>query len=426
MKRLILSCLLLVSCGKVEFQEEVLLNHISSVDEQISWFLEINGGGEKFILPNESDLSKIPQDPKNELNIYKIRLGQLIFHDNQLSNFPKDSSKKYTYSCSSCHLAENAFTSGNFQGIGEGGVGFGENRIRESGVLIDDLDVQSIRVPTNLNSAYQKNVMWDGRLGFGNFNQGTQSLWNQDDDSFRNSEGFLGVETQAMAGLKFHGILKAQTQEEQQIFEASKLFTNGAYINLFNKAFPSEASPINIKNTALALAAYGRSILSSNAPWQKYLRGDKSALSDAQKNGANIFFGKGRCVSCHSGPALSDGFFYSMGFKDFNETNAILKDEVNVLGRGNFVRDSNYDYKFKTPQLYNLKDYFALGHGGSFKSVRDVVEYKVLAVSENPQIDSLDIYPINLNPKEIDNLVDFVENSLYDNNLMRYKPLSLP
>ena len=100
------------------------------------------------------------------------------------------------------------------------------------------------------------------------------------------------------------------------------------------------------------------------------------------------------------------------------------------LGRGSFTGDAEDDYKFKTPQLYNLKDSPFFGHGGTFNSVRAVVEYKNLATASNADVPSGQLaeafVPLNLSDAEISDLVDFIENALYDANLMRYVPDALP
>jgi cytochrome c peroxidase len=99
-------------------------------------------------------------------------------------------------------------------------------------------------------------------------------------------------------------------------------------------------------------------------------------------------------------------------------------------GRGSFTGDIEDDYKFKTPQLYNLKDSQFFGHGGTFTSVRDVIEYKNEGVGENSNVPSSqladDFLPLDLTTQQIDDLVDFIENALYDANLLRYVPSELP
>ena len=99
------------------------------------------------------------------------------------------------------------------------------------------------------------------------------------------------------------------------------------------------------------------------------------------------------------------------------------------LGRGGLTGREADNYKFKVPQLYNLADINVFGHGGSFTSVREVVEYKNTGVAQNdastPNLDYRFV-PLNLSSTQIDDLLEFLEVSLRDPDLMRYEPTSLP
>ena len=119
-----------------------------------------------------------------------------------------------------------------------------------------------------------------------------------------------------------------------------------------------------------------------------------------------------------------------MGFDDL-DTNDIIGEVADGvrLGRGGLTGDPVDNYKFKTPQLYNLANINVFGHGGSFSSVREVVEYKNEGVAQNDASHAnLDyrFVPLNLSSTQIDNLVEFIEVSLRDTDLMRYEPTSLP
>ena len=78
-----------------------------------------------FKLPSSDDFNNIPQDPGNLLNVEKVLLGQLLYHETGLGLSPKIDIGKQTYSCASCHFAAAGFQSGRFQAIAEGGIGFG-------------------------------------------------------------------------------------------------------------------------------------------------------------------------------------------------------------------------------------------------------------------------------------------------------------
>jgi cytochrome c peroxidase len=88
-------------------------------------------------------------------------------------------------------------------------------------------------------------------------------------------------------------------------------------------------------------------------------------------------------------------------------------------------------FKFKVPQLYNLKDSPFYGHGGSFTSVREVIEYKNNGQPSNVEVIgssqlASQFGPLGLTEEEVNQLTAFVENALHDPNLHRYEPRSLP
>ena len=168
------------------------------------------------------------------------------------------------------------------------------------------------------------------------------------------------------------------------------------------------------------------------------LRGDEDALSEKELKGAQVFFGKGGCVGCHNGPALSsprfatkEEMFFAVGFGDLDMNEGVVGAITDAVrkGRGGFTGDEFDNYKFKIPPLYNLKDSDFMGHGATFATVREVVEYKNAGTSQaDIPLDRLDyrFRPLELTEEEIDELVYFIEESLYDSNLDRYVPTSLP
>ena len=148
-------------------------------------------------------------------------------------------------------------------------------------------------------------------------------------------------------------------------------------------------------------------------------------------NGALLFFDKANCFACHSGPGLNGMDFHAIGMNDLSGNDVVNDvDDATKRGRGGFTGNPSDDYKFKTPQLYNLTDVGFFGHGGSFASIREVVEYKNNAQKENTEVPlsalSPLFAPLDLTESEIDDIVAFLETGLYDNNLARYAPDELP
>ncbi|WP_282079984.1 cytochrome-c peroxidase [Aquimarina algiphila] len=396
-------------------QDQKLLQRLDSVTEGI--------GVSFFILPDSDDYVNIPQDPLNLITAKKVELGKLLFHETATGGNPKVTSNKAMYSCASCHHAAAGFSAGIRQGIGEAGSGFGINgngRIIDPSIPLNLVDIQPIRSPTILNVAYQDVMLWNGQFGGTGTNAGTEANWTNIPENFL---GFEGVEIQAIKGQDVHRLLIDK--------DFVKDFN---YKKLFNKAFPDvpKSERYTKENAALAIAAYERTVLPNQSPWQKWLKGDFEALTKKEKKGARVFFGKGKCFKCHTGPALNDKKFYAFGMDDFdNSSKAIVLDtpgfENVKKGRGGFTKKTKDNYKFKTPTLYNLIDNGFFGHGGTFTSVRDVIEYKINGTPQNPEVpvERLAKQFVNvqeLTENQINNLTLFIENGLRDPNLARYVP----
>lgn len=403
---------------------------IDPLDEQLEQALLSLSGDEGlgfFRLPSPDALNDIPQDPLNPLSAGKVALGQLLYHETGMALKPKSVAGVNTYSCASCHFASAGFQAGRHQGIGEGGEGFGlngEGRRRDPAYSVIDMDVQPIRSPSTLNSAFQIVMLWNGQFGAKGPNAGTEYAWLPGTKPEVNHLGFHGLESQAIAGLDVH-----------RQFAVRDVIEDLGYKAMFDQAFPDmpeeeRYSPIT---TGLAIAAYERTLLATEAPFQRWLRGEKEVMSDVEKEGAILFFGKAGCGSCHTGPALNSMAFYALGMNDLfdcpEETFQTAVDSPTDLGRGGFTGRPEEVYQFKVPQLYNLKDSPFYGHGASFRSLRDVVEYKNLAIPENPDVPpgrlAEAFHPLGLTESEAEAITAFMENALYDPNLKRYEPASI-
>ena len=419
--------------------------------------LDSHSGGQgigMFQLPNHDDFDNIPQDPNNPITREKVRLGRFLYHETAVGTQATDADRIETWSCASCHHVAAGFKAGVPQGIGEGGVGFGADGSERTLAFGLDAtapagspelpDVQPIASPTVLNSAFQELMLWNG--SFGN----AVGSPNASEDAAvveaagpppvkANTFGLAGLETQVLAGTNVHRL---------RFDHGSVMQTNSEYRYLYDRAYPDGDTGFIPDNgtvvttealgAAKAIAAYERTILSTYAPFQQWLRGRDDAMTIQQLRGANLFFGKADCASCHTGPALSskvgaseNELFFAIGFNDFDvdhpQVHGIV-DEATMKGRGGFTGDAADNYKFKIPPLYNLTDTNVFGHGASFTSVRDVVEYKNEAIPQNSAAQNLSdkFVPLGLSDSEIDDLVVFLEEALHDQWLDRYVPHSLP
>jgi cytochrome c peroxidase len=285
------------------------------------------------------------------------------------------------------------------------------------------MDVQPIRTPSVLNTAYQELMLWNGQFGATGMNEGTEASWTSGTPKEVNFLGFQGLEIQAIAGMGVHRLH----------CDPEMLAEMPYYKDLFDQAFPEVDPSVRYTDTIAgqAIAAYERTVLANQAPFQQWLRGDPGAMSDDQLQGAILFFGKAECYQCHSGPAMSSMSFHALGMSDFVQGEVIgMVDEATKKGRGGFTGEASDMYAFKTPTLYNLKNLSFLGHGGSFSTLEEIIRYKNRAISENPEVPENRLsplfYPLGLSEMEIRQLTAFVEEALYDPNLDRYVPYALP
>ena len=400
-----------------------------TLDNQLVVALDAVSGGNglsHFMLPSSGDFVNIPQDPKNPLTEEKVSLGQLLYHETALATRAKLPDGMNTYSCASCHHAAAGFQAGRIQGIADGGSGFGYDggaRDIHAAYPADSMDVQPIRTPTVLNGAYSDVMLWNGQFGATGTNHGTEASWTPGTPKEVNTLGYEGMETQAIAGLTVH----------RMAIDTAVLFPMG-YQPLFDAAFSDVpvAERYNSETAGLAIAAYERTILANQSPFQEWLRGNQKAMGDAEKSGALLFFGEAGCYQCHNGPALSGMSFEAIGMKDLEGYGVYGPgvDDGTQKGRGGFTGNEKEMYCFKVPQLYSLGYSPFYGHGGSFTTLRSVVEYKNEAQPENTDVPAeylSDMYePLSLSEEEIDQLTAFLENGLNDSNLDRYVPASLP
>lgn len=407
------------------------LEEPTSLDQQLVDLLNSKsetGSLDYFVLPASDDLGDIPTDPKNPLTETKVELGKMLFHETDLGRLPKLSEGFGTYSCASCHHVAAGFQAGVKQGIGEGGSGFGnsgEGRVMNTNYQANDLDIQPIRTPTALNTAFQDVMLWNGQFGGTGTNAGTEVQWTENTPKAVNELGFEGLETQAIAGFNVH-----------RLAVDDDFWTSyPTYKEMLDEAFPTLPENERYSNIGigLAIAAYERTLLSNEAPFQKYLKGNRQELSIPQKRGAMVFFGKGNCVSCHTGPALNNMNFYALGMEDLDAQNTDLTIPSALeasKGRGGFTKNAIDEYKFKTPQLYNLKNHNFFGHGGTFESIEDIIRYKNQAQVEKTSLAghqnlASEFIPLGLTDEEITDLVDFLSNALFDASLTRFAPNSV-
>jgi len=158
------------------------------------------------------------------------------------------------------------------------------------------------------------------------------------------------------------------------------------------------------------LATFERTIVSGDAPFDRWIHGDEAAISAAAKRGFALFNGKANCAVCHSGWTFTDAAFHDIG---------VAKDDD--LGRGRLFPSSvKLQHAFKTPTLRDVARRAPYMHDGSVASLAGVIELYDRGGIDRPSRDN-DIRPLNLQSREKADLIAFL-NTLSDTP----KPYPLP
>ena len=122
--------------------------------------------------------------------------------------------------------------------------------------------------------------------------------------------------------INYKGLMGLEANNERALIVHRQLINKQitdslGYTAMFDEAFPEipESERYTRQTAAFAIAAYFRTILTNEAPFQNWLKGDVTAMTEQQKRGAILFFGKAGCVSCHNSPSLNSDphLFFSLG-----------------------------------------------------------------------------------------------------------------
>ncbi len=325
----------------------------------------------------------------------KYKLGQALFFDPVLSG-PRD------VSCSTCHLLQYGTSDGLSQSIGVHGVGLSPERR-----LIKPVR-QHPRHALNLwnrdNNAVRA-LFWDGRIEILNSERrifgsplgkdlppglenilAVQALF-----PLVTTEEMLGeVDDRSATDLpKEHaGLLNELVTNDPSMSETSRmeaplrllmtrLLGAGSMIEwqeryrvLFHNAYRSK-NIFTVADLANAIAHFEEMAFATrDSAWDRYLSGRSSMLSDDEKRGALIFYGKGRCAVCHSGPLFSDFKYHSIGVFGVRAYSADMPED---FGRWNATHEEEDRYKFRTPPLRNVTKTSPYFHDGSEPSLRAAI-----------------------------------------------------
>ncbi|HVR66209.1 MAG TPA: cytochrome c peroxidase [Verrucomicrobiae bacterium] len=267
------------------------------------------------------------------------RLGEHLFMDPLLSGNNQSS-------CATCHQPGNNWQDGVPKAMG-----------------LDGMPLPR-RTPTLWNMAWGNLYFWDGRA--------------------------KTLEEQVLGPMQNP---REMGQQMEQL--VSELSASTEYQQLFAAAFP-ESPTVDEKTISRALATYVRTIVSAEAPFDRWIAGDESAISDSAKRGYTVFAGKGNCAACHSGWNFTDNSFQDIGLPGEDR------------GRGEVLKLAKLDFAFKTPTLRNVAERGPYMHDGSVATLEAVIDHYNGRFLKRPTL-ARDMRDIGLTDAEKADLVEFLK-----------------
>ncbi len=294
-----------------------------------------------WLLPKEA-----PHPVDNQPTADRVELGKKLFFDPRLSG-------DQNMSCATCHSPLFGWSDGLSTAKGN-----------KSAVL-------GRASPTIVNSAYEKIFMWDGRKA--------------------------SLEDQAM------GPMQAAAEMNMNIPSLIKfLNTNPEYLAAFQKAYPNEG--INETTLSKAITSFERTVISNNSPFDRWVKGEKKALSESQVRGFKVFVdpAKGNCEVCHSAPNFTDGGFNNIGLASFGDAHP-------DVGRFSEKPIKSMKGAFKTPTLRDITLTAPYFHDGSAATLEAVVDHYVKGGEVKTNL-SPNLKPLNLTDEEKSDLAAFMRS----------------
>jgi cytochrome c peroxidase len=282
----------------------------------------------------------VPVPADNQLTPERVELGKKLFFDPRLSG-------SNVMSCASCH--NPSFSWGDRQPVG---TGHGHKKLGR-------------RTPTILNAAFNELQMWDGR--------------------------FATLEEQAIGPMTSPDEMNITAEEM-----IGRIRDNPGYRAYFRTAY-GEAG-VTVDTVTKAIAAFERTVISGEAPFDRFVAGDDQAISPAARRGFGLFNTKANCAACHSGWAFTDSSFHDIG---------VASDDP---GRGRTLGIPELNHAFKTPTLRNIVERAPYMHDGSENTLHEVVELYNAGGRVKRSTLSSEIRPLGLTPQEVDDLVEFMRS----------------
>ena len=254
-----------------------------------------------------------PALPGNPASPAKVELGKMLYFDPRLS-------ASHAISCASCHNIGLGGADAEPTSIGHRWQHGGRN------------------APTVLNAVFNTAQFWDGRA-----------------KDLEEQAGGPMVNPVEMASPPAH--------------VAEQLKNIPGYRAVFAAAFPGEADPVTLANTQKAIAVFEATLITPNAPFDRFLKGDASALSAEQKQGLALFMDKG-CAACHNGINVGGGMYAPFGVVEKPGADLLPPTDK---GRFMVTKTPGDEYVFKVPTLRNIALTAPYFHTGQAWDLRQAV-----------------------------------------------------
>ena len=267
----------------------------------------------------------------------RVELGKQLYFDPRLS-------ESHAISCNSCHR------------IGLGGVDMQETSIGHR------WQRGPRNAPTVLNAVFNTAQFWDGRA----------------------------KDLKEQAGGPLVNPIEMGTTQKHVVEQLTGI---PGYVTEFHDAFPGQKDPITFKNVRDTIALFEATLITPNAPFDRYLKGDENALDTQQKKGLQLFISRG-CASCHNGINIGGGMYAPFGVVEKPGAEFL---PPNDHGRFEVTKTPSDEYVFKVPTLRNIALTIPYFHSGKSWSLRQAV-----AVMGNSQLGA------RLTPREVDDITAFL------------------
>lgn len=301
-------------------------------------------------------LPPVPVPSDNPSSAPTAALGERLFFETGLSS-------DGAVSCGTCHRPERYFADGAT--VSKGVLGKTGDR----------------NAPSILNAAYASHLLWDGRS--------------------------LSLEDQVR-----YPVTHPREMDSSQKRVIAFLSADPAYVSMFNRAFGDEA--VTWERVARAIASFERTLLTGNAPFDRYVAGRGNAIPKSARRGFELFRGKAGCINCHhysrERPLFSDFEFHNTGVGWAASAD---------LGRYEISKARADKGAFRTPSLRNVAKTAPYMHDGRMHSLREVIDYYSQGPAQNPFLDR-QLHALNLAEAEKADLIAFLESLT---GVVTYAPL---